>query len=180
MDEQRGQRRIWLKLSAVEATAQRWEETLRRDDFTQLAHFGVADVELRVTLTATFKSMHYAIQLQAQGRVQMECDRCARLFWLPLAFKEFLIVRRGDALTIDGDEWEIPPAIDQIDLMPYAEESMYLELPMRHYHGMPGSNLEECDAEMLAYIQPEEASVASGLDEEAISKLASLRGKMNE
>lgn len=180
MEEQREQRQIWLRLSEVESAAQRWEHTLRREDFTQLARFSVSDVELCVSITATFESSRYAIQVEARGRVQMECDRCARLFWFPLAFSEFLVVGRGESMVVEGDEWEVPYEVDGVDLLPYVEESMYLELPMRHYHGMPGSRGEECDPEMLSYIEAGQGSGEMGLDEDSKSKLALLRRRMEE
>lgn len=180
MREQRERRHLWLKLPVVESAAQRWEETLRREDFTQLTHFGIADVELQVAFTATYEDMQYLVQLEARGRVQMACDRCAEWFWFPLRFREFLVVRRGEETAIEGDEWEVPEAVEQVDLMPYVEESMYLELPMRHYHGMPGSREEDCDAEMLSYIATGVQSTESGLDEESMKKLAILRDKMKE
>lgn len=180
MGEQLEQRQIWLKLSWGEAVAQRWEETVRRDDFGRLAHFGVSDVELFLTFSAAYNSSQYTVQLRAQGRVQMVCDRCAKPFWFPLVFEEMLVIQRGQSVVNDGDEWTIPHDVERVDLMPFVEESLYLELPMRHYHGMPGSRAEECDAEMLSYIDSGEGSVEFGLDDASLAALASLREKMKK
>ena len=71
MEEQREQRRVVLRLPAVEEASQRWEETFRRDDFNELERFGVEDVELRVGVTASFAEFHYVVRMDGQGRVQL-------------------------------------------------------------------------------------------------------------
>lgn len=180
MEERREGKRMRLDLSAAEKGAQRWRETLGQGDFTMLEHFGVSDVELEVWLTAMFEGARYSVHVEAEGRVQMACDRCAQLFWFPLSFEEFLEVHRGESFEMDGDEWEIPQELEELDVMPYVEESLYLELPMRHFHGMEGTKAEECDAEMLSYIKGEGYEVESGLDEESLARLATLRDKVEK
>ena len=146
MEEQREQRRVVLRLPAVEEASQRWEETFGRDDFNELERFGVEDVELRVGVTASFAEFHYVVRMDGQGRVQLE-----------------------------GEEWEVPYEQEEVDLMPFVEESLYLYLPMRRYHGMDGTNAEDCDAEMLSYIKEGEYRGEMGLDEDSLAKLAFLR-----
>ena len=67
MEEQREQRRVVLRLPAVEEASQRWEETFGRDDFNELERFGVEDVELRVGVTASFAEFHYVFRMDGQG-----------------------------------------------------------------------------------------------------------------
>ena len=178
MEEQREQRRVVLRLPAVEEASQRWEETFRRDDFNELERFGVEDVELRVGVTASFAEFHYVVRMDGQGRVQLACDRCLRPMWVPIEFHELLLVSRGERLALEGEEWEVPYEQEEVDLMPFVEESLYLYLPMRRYHGMDGTNAEDCDAEMLSYIKEGEYRGEMGLDEDSLAKLALLRKRV--
>lgn len=179
---QREQRRILVDLSAVKLSAKRLSEPLRDVDFTMLDHFGLSGVDLTAEVVAAYDVGRYVFDVRVEGRVRMLCDRCDRLFWFPLTFREFLEVRRDavDEVLMDGDEWFVPEDLEVLDLLPYIEESLYLELPMRRYHGMVGTCAEDCDAEMLSYIGAEWHAAASGLDELSLAKLASLRDAMEK
>lgn len=145
--------------------------------------WGVEAAALDLAVTAYHHEDTYRFDVMLEGIVTMPCDRCLRAMAIPLSFSGQLVVVR-DALRpeqLEGEEWCIDPQRQQLDIQPYIEESVYLSLPPRHYHGAFGDDGSACDAAMLAYLDHTETDPDERpLEEENLKALRSLRQTLLE
>ena len=135
------------------------EGRLERAFFSDGEAFGVygGSMSYRIEGRSGASSYHFVVELD--GAVEVECDRCLGHFMLPLHCDAALHVMRvpGSLGEYEGDDWTIGMEQEELDLHGYVRDSVYLNLPMRRYHGMEGSDASACDAAMQARIANEQA-----------------------
>lgn len=168
-----------ILLSSVEAAGYRMQAQLEGSHFPDAVDWDIHGLRLNLDLRGSLHSGVYVFLVRLSGEIQMPCDRCLRLFWLPLTFEGSLHVRRDAVadLVIDGDEWLINSNTTHLDLRPYLRDSIYLSLPMRHYHGQySNSDSGQCDAGMIDFIKHSTGdALVSSLDSGSLSALSSYR-----
>lgn len=139
-----------VTLSELERGPWSSEGRLESDFFSDGEEFGVygGSMAYRMQGRSSASSYHFVVELD--GAVEVECDRCLGHFQLPLhCDAELHIMRVPDSAgEYEGDDWTIGPEQEDVDLTGYVRDSVYLNLPMRRYHGMAGSDASACDATM--------------------------------
>ena len=91
-----------------------------------------------------------------KGTVEVTCDRCLEPFSLPISYKGTLYVKVGaDKTDVDDDIILLTEEEHEINLAQYFYESTCLSIPISRYHGLNGTKLADCDAEMLARMSNE-------------------------
>jgi uncharacterized protein len=84
------------------------------------------------------------------GEVEVVCDRCLEPFNLPIEFSGRLIVKIGNDEVSDNDElWVVSENEFEVNIAQYLYESVCLSLPISRYHGIEGSNENDCNPQML-------------------------------
>jgi len=92
-----------------------------------------------------------------KGKVKVTCDRCLEQFFLPIEYKGFLVAKIGNEEVEDqADIIFLTEDDHEVNLAQYLYESIHLSLPLKRYHGLKGSRIEDCDQEMLKYIKFED------------------------
>lgn len=91
-----------------------------------------------------------------EGDVEVKCDRCLEPFIIPTEFEGKLVVRISDSIEeveVSDDIWYVNSNEHELLLAQYIYESICLSLPIQRYHGILGTDAEDCDSEMLDRIQ---------------------------
>jgi hypothetical protein len=80
----------------------------------------------------------------------------------PLAFSGVLVLQRAKVAEVqmEEDNWMIPQEAERVDIGPWIRESIYLSIPMRHYHGLRGTSEGECNPNVLKMIGSDELGQA--------------------
>lgn len=116
------------------------------DELFQL--FGNTEIKgghchVKVHLTRSDRQLQ--LQVDIQGHVVVECDRCLGDFELPIDEQAELLVKFSDEVReYDGETLWLSPAEDFVDLAQFIYESIVLALPYQRVH--PEG---ECDPDML-------------------------------
>jgi uncharacterized metal-binding protein YceD (DUF177 family) len=92
-----------------------------------------------------------------KGEVKVTCDRCLEQFFLPVQYKGFLLAKiTSEEMEDEADIMYLTEDDHEINLARYLYESIHLSLPIKRYHGLNGTSIDDCDQEMLKYIHFEE------------------------
>lgn len=147
------------------------------------AEWGIEDAALALEVLAQHHDATYLFDISFEGTVTMPCDRCLAAMKVPLSFSGQLQVVRDGAqpVQLEGEEWSIDEQMQKLDIQPFIEESVYLSLPARRYHGAFGDDDTACDAAMLAYLDHTDSAIdQSPLEEENLKALRALRQTLLE
>ncbi len=110
-----------------------------------------------------------------RGTVKVTCDRCLELFDLPIVYKGFLVAKIGsEHLEEEPEIVYLTEEDHEINLAQYLYESIHLSLPLKRYHGLKGTSMEDCDQEMLKRITFEDEG-----EHEIDPRWEKLKGLMN-
>ncbi|PIE84124.1 MAG: hypothetical protein CSA07_03385 [Bacteroidia bacterium] len=148
--------------------------------FTDGEAWGVHGASFAVEVSGRSEGYTYELAVRLEGSVRLECDRCLQLMDLPLGFEGSLRVERRAGLTDsrEGEEWTVSDSQEGIDIAPYIRESIYLSIPMRHYHGMEGTSEADCNPEMLERLGGEATEGEGSLGELFTEELAEARRRL--
>ncbi len=113
------------------------------------------------------------------GTVQVECDRCLERFALPIEYNGTLFVKTGNPQTdSEPDVIFISEHEHRLNLAQYLYENTCLSLPIRRYHGLNGTNANDCDADMLERMNHDDQNPAEPTTEDPRwAKLKELKNK---
>lgn len=91
------------------------------------------------------------LDVEMEGEVVVECDRCLDDLALPVDFQGELQVKFSDEVEdYDGDVLWMNPADGELKLAQYIYESIFLCLPYSRVHGEDEDGKSLCNPEMLA------------------------------
>lgn len=95
----------------------------------------------------------YVLTFQLEGTVQTACDRCLEEFSLPIEADEMLLVKFDEKEWEDADIIYVLRDTPKLNVARYIYEFINLAVPIAKTHDDAD---EECDPEMLKYLQQEE------------------------
>lgn len=103
-----------------------------------------AQAVAQVTLTKAASMLTFDVEIN--GTVTVECDRCLDELVLPVEIGDTLYVKFSDEeVDFDGEVMWLNPADSQIDLAGYIYETLLLALPYQRVH----ERLEDCNQDMI-------------------------------
>ncbi|MCI5718215.1 MAG: DUF177 domain-containing protein [Alistipes sp.] len=106
----------------------------------------VKDGRCKVHVAMRKSETQLMLDVEIDGEVVCECDRCLEDCTIPVHYDGALLVHISDqAGEYDGDNMWVSPEEEDIDLTQYIYESIILSLPYRRVH--PDG---ECDPDMMA------------------------------
>lgn len=107
--------------------------------------------QLKADVLLNRQNLLLEFNISIKGTVQVVCDRCLETFSLPTTFKGVLFAKIGTQVEDSNDEIIFLTEEDhEVNLAQYLYESVCLSLPIKRYHGLNGTNANDCDKEMLA------------------------------
>ena len=110
----------------------------------------LAGIEAVAKVTMTKAASMLTFDIDIEGSVTVECDRCLDELALPVEISDTLFVKFSEEeLDFDGEVMWLNPADTQIDLLDYIYETVLLALPYQRVH----ERIEDCNQEMIAKFQ---------------------------
>ncbi len=164
----------------MDAVSQPVVRFLGDDFFVDGEVWGVEGGSIRAEVETHREGNLYRFLVTLGGTLVLECDRCLEPFDLPMGFRGVLAVQRmsGGESRREGEEWAVPDSSNVIDIAPFIRESLYLSIPMRHYHGMAGTDEADCNLERVASVSQETGNSERALGAQLGSELAAVRAKL--
>lgn len=130
---------------------------IKNDFFTEFPEGEVKEGTLTAKILMNRQSNLLEFDIVIKGKVKVTCDRCLEQFFLPIDYKSFLLAKIGNEEVEDqADIIFLTENDHEVNLAQYLYESIHLSLPLKRYHGLKGTNNDDCDQEMLKYITFEE------------------------
>ena len=124
--------------------------TIDRPFFESYEQLEIPGGNVTVSIELIKKANFLELFVDLSGNIQVPCDRCLGLFYLPLIGKSHLVVRFSETGKEQDEEVIfLHPEDHQLDLKHYLFECISLNIPLRKVHpdlpdGEPG-----CDQEMM-------------------------------
>lgn len=130
---------------------------IKNDFFTEFPEGEVKEGTLTAKILMNRQSNLLEFDVVITGKVKVTCDRCLEQFYLPIEYKGYLLAKIGnEPIEDEADLIFLTEDDHEVNLAQYLYESIHLSLPLKRYHGLRGTNIEDCDQEMLKYIKFEE------------------------
>ncbi len=102
-------------------------------------------------------------QVEIEGVVKCECDRCMEEYEQEVDFQGEVVIKTAhEKGEYDGDIIWLDPSDDVLDMEQWIFESIVLSLPMQRMH----SSTNECNPEAMKYLSGEAATDDSEENEE--------------
>lgn len=121
------------------------------DFFNEFESCKISRGELNVDVIFHKHSTMLEMDFSIEGKVEVPCDRCLELFYIPISYEGKVIVKISSSIEEDLDDsvWYVDTNEHEINIAHYIYESINLSVPIQHYHGMLGTSIDDCDKEML-------------------------------
>jgi uncharacterized protein len=90
------------------------------------------------------------LEIEMEGKIEVQCDRCLEYFSMPVFYQGHLVVKFSETYKEPDDEVIfLHPDDNQMDLKHYFYECLFLSIPMRKVHPDRPDGTPGCDKEML-------------------------------
>ncbi len=97
---------------------------------------------------------HLQLDIEINGRVEVMCDRCLELFYMPLSCTNRLFVKQGKEWEeADPDMITMPLDEHEIDLSQFFYEYVHLALPIKRIHSEDSKGHSKCNPEMIRRLE---------------------------
>lgn len=130
------------------------------------AHFEKSDIlngHLQVSIELDKKSRLLELTFRITGKIEVQCDRCLDLFYLPVQSSHSLFIKFGKERKELSDELLVLKENEhQVKLDQYLYEYIMLSLPYQRVHPIDASGISGCNPKMIEklnkYLVTEETS----------------------
>lgn len=123
------------------------------DLFSMYEESEVKNGILKANVELTKHSSMMELDVDIEGAVEVECDRCLDPLLMPIDYNGHLIVKISNEIgEDDGDIMWLHPSDNKLSLAQYMYESVILSLPYQRVH----ESLDECNPDMIKLITIEE------------------------
>lgn len=121
--------------------------------FKQFEHPEVTVADLQVKALLTKQNNLLQLQVDVEGTVDLDCDRCMKTFSFPLETSENLVIKHGDPLESNDEILVIPEGQEEFDVAQYLYEYLSLAIPARRVPCEIDAEEFLCDQKMLEKLQ---------------------------
>jgi len=122
--------------------------------FEEIEYSEIKRGKLKVNVTLNKHESMLAFDFEIEGTIQVECDRCLGLFYMPVNGKNRLIVKFGEVISEESDELIIIPESEhKFSLDKYIFEYISLMVPMQHMHPDDENGDSTCDPEVVKLLE---------------------------
>lgn len=141
-----------------------YEFDINKKFFLEFESSEISNGECKVIIKAEKANNSLDLYVNIKGDVEVTCDRCLDVFYIPIEFDGALTVKFSEDVEsgeIDCGEIELGEALDSdifwqnstdpyIDLSHYIYESICLSLPYQRIHPQNDNGIIMCNEDMLS------------------------------
>ena len=146
-----------ISYKGLKLGAHSFDFDIQNDFFSEFPESEIKEGSLTAKVLMNKQNNLLEFDIVIKGKVKVTCDRCLEQFFLPMEYKGLLVAKIGnehfddqaDIIFLTDDDHEV-------NLAQYLYESIHLSLPLKRYHGLNGTSVENCDQEMLNFIKFED------------------------
>lgn len=118
--------------------------------FTFFKNSRIHDSEMELQIFLHKQDGMLQFDFEFDGKIEVECDRCIELFWLPLKFEEMLIVKFGPENREEAENILVfNESEHEIHLEQFIYEFISLAMPMRLVHPEDKDGEYSCELEIF-------------------------------
>ena len=123
---------------------------INREFFSCFESSPVTDGDVRVHLQFEKQQSMFVLDLEIEGTVNTECDRCLAPIRLPIADQRSFVVKFSTEEESDDDDVVfIHPDTQKFDVSPYVYEYVVLAIPMVKTYDCENDPTVECNREAI-------------------------------
>lgn len=111
----------------------------------------IQQAEIKNHLIFDKRSDMMVLTFENKGTINTTCDRCLEAFDLPIDDTQSLIFKFSEGVSDDPDVVHLPKGSKTLNVAEYIYEFIILAIPMIKTHDLAD---EDCDEEMLDYLDP--------------------------
>ena len=127
-----------------------FEFALEKPFFEEFTHLEVPDGTVKIHVSVDKHTAFLDLDVQLDGVITAQCDRCLGYFELPVEYDSHLVVQFSEEEKEgDGEILYLHPEDHRLDLKHYFYECLSLAIPYRKVHPDREDGSEGCDEEML-------------------------------
>ncbi len=125
------------------------------DFFSELEYSLIEHGELLVNVKMEKRDKIFYIDINVEGKVEVQCDRCLDLFFIPINYEGKVIA--GEEIEENDEDKEDRVSVNiarmEIDLTHYIYESIILSIPIQCIHPDDNKGDSTCNKEMMKLLK---------------------------
>ena len=167
-----------IPVSGLALGSHAFEYEINSDFFAGMDYSEVQQGKLSVKLDIDRQETMLTLHFDLEGSVRVPCDRCADEFDQPIESQQDFFLKLGTENAQESDDVAVvSPELSEYDIRPLVYEYIILAIPMHRVH--PEG---ECNPEVIAMLNQEDAPVEDGEDTDEIDpRWAALKDiKLND
>ncbi len=123
---------------------------LKKPFFEEFRVLEAADGRLFVSIMLDKKSQHMELDIDINGFINVQCDRCLDYFDLPIKYIGKVYVKFSEESFEDSDDIIVLHPDDyELDIKQYLFESVGLSIPYKKIHPEDERGFSGCNSEMI-------------------------------
>ena len=124
---------------------------------------------LKAQVLLTKKPSMLTLEIDIEGSIQIQCDRCLEFFDFPLEYSGTLVVKFSETgPQFDDEIWILHPNDYQLELEQYFFECIGLSLPLQKVHPKTPEGNAGCNAEMIEILKTHSSNIFDEEEEKDI------------
>ncbi|HQQ94368.1 MAG TPA: DUF177 domain-containing protein [Bacteroidia bacterium] len=148
-----GKRQYIIRYGGLPAGLHEYEFKLGGTFFQGFENSEIAEADLEVKAVLTKQNNLLQLDLEIEGTVALDCDRCMKNFDYPVEAREHLVIKHGDPAESNDEILVIPEGEEEFDLSHYLYEYVVLAIPARRVPCEIDPQEYLCDTEMLEKLE---------------------------
>jgi len=122
--------------------------------FEEIEYSEIKKGKLKVNVILNKHESMLVFDFDINGKIQVECDRCLGLFYMPVSGKDRLIVKFGEVPSEESDELLIIPESEhKFSLDKFIFEYISLMVPIQHIHPDDENGVSTCNPEVVKLLE---------------------------
>jgi len=122
--------------------------------FEELDYSEIKKGDLKVSVTLNKHETMLIFDFDIDGKIQVACDRCLDLFYMPVAGQNKLVVKFGKVSAEESDELVIIPESEhKFSLDKFIYEYISLLAPIQRLHPENENGESSCDPEVVKLLE---------------------------
>jgi uncharacterized protein len=175
-----GKSQYIIRYGGLPAGLHEYEFLLNGTFFKNFENSEIEKADLKVNALLTKQNNLLQLDLNIEGTVALDCDRCMKNFDYPIETSEHLVIKQGNPEESNDEILVIPEGHEEFNIAHYLYEYIVLAIPPRRVPCEIDEELFICDEVMLEKLEKISVEAKEEEDQAAVNPIWEKLNKLKK